>query len=137
LKTDSSLVYIPSFMVFLALFFSSANVQPFYTSSFNPHNFLQEHCIEYVMQGTTHYFSSDFILNFQEEQLSGGHQLSLSSSPSDEICTSSNLPLRIDSAIIRPLLSSTSLFPSPVSVHIRFIKHQSFSDSASDHSFLI
>jgi hypothetical protein len=137
LKTDSSLVYMPSFVVFLALFFSSANVQPFYTSSFNPHNFLQEHCIEYVMQGKTHYFSSDFILNFQEEQLSGGHQLSHLSPPSDEISTSSYLSLRIDSVIVCPLLNSTSLYPSPVSAHIRFIKHQSFSDSASDHSFLI
>jgi hypothetical protein len=136
-KRDSSLVRISPFIVFLYLLFSSCNVQPYYTSSFNPHNYLQEHCIEYVLHGTTHFFSSDPIPDFQKKQLSGEHQKSNSSPQADDTSSYSYLQFGIDSEIVLLRLNSTSLYPSPGSVHIRFIKHQSFSDSDPVHSFLV
>lgn len=137
MKTDSSLVYISPFIVFLSLLFSSANVQPFPTSGFNPHQYLQEHCIEYVLHGTTHDFISYSTLNFQEKMLSEGHQSSNSLPPADQISTSSDFQFHSDSVILLLQPNTTPLYPSPGSVLIRFIKHQSFSDSDPDHSFLI
>ena len=138
MKTTISTLHRYLLLVFLALFFSSNTVQPLYTNSFNPNNYLQKHYIEYIIPETSEFFlGSDFNLNFREETDSAHHKQSNTLSPFAGVTASDWLPLSapFDTAYLP--LNSIPQVCTPVSVHIRFIKHQSFSDCVSDHSFLI
>jgi hypothetical protein len=138
MKTDISSVHLHPLIVFLALFFSTNTVQPLSSNSFNPNNYLHEHYIEYVIPETSDFFLSlDFTHNFQEAT-SSVHLQQISTTAAFVGVTASDwstFPSFYDTSIL--LLNSIPQACSPVSVHIRFIKHQSFSDCDPDHSFLI
>lgn len=137
MKTETSSAHLSPFLVFLALFFSTNTVQPSYTNSFNPNNYLQDHYIEYVIPETSDYFSSDFTHNFWKETNSVHHQQLSKTAVSAGVSASDwfLLPAHYDTVFLH--LNSIPQACTPLSVHIRFIQHQSFSDCDPDHSFLI
>ncbi len=138
MKTATSSLRLHPLIVFLALFFSTNTVQPLYTNSFNPNNYLQGHYIEYVITKTSDYFFSlDFTPIFQETTTSAHHQQSSTTATFARVTNSKWLPLPLyfDTAIL--FLNSIQQTCFRVSVHIRFIQHQSLSDCDPDQSFLI
>lgn len=126
---NSSPFYNSRLLIFLALLFSTSLVQPSCTHTFNPLLYIQDHKIESVFRGTNHYFKANFLPGTEERTTSSERSSSTRSYSSNGIITTSWLSKHYFCSP-SPLLSNSynTTFPQ-VFNHIRFIKHQSFSDA--------
>jgi hypothetical protein len=137
MKLFKSPANISTFIVFLTLIFSTGHYQSAFTHSFNPHFFIKEHRIECVLQETVHYLDTSFFTYAHEKIPTSHHQLSTQKAHFKDFVSSLLSPTRTSDNVALLIQNSISNAISQTSLHIFFIKHQSFSDCTPDDSFLI
>ncbi|MBN1599983.1 MAG: hypothetical protein JW915_00170 [Chitinispirillaceae bacterium] len=136
-EINRSPLCISKLFVFLTILFAS-HVQALCTHSFNPLFFIQEHRIESVLQGPVQTFNPDVVIDIKDRTVSTGNVFSTKKNWSKEIITSKTWFSTQNYELI-PLLPTNTLNTPHLlfSIHIRFIKHQSFSDDDLPISLLI
>jgi hypothetical protein len=135
-EINSTPFRISRLFVFFALLFSTSHVQPACTHTFNPHLYIQGHKTESVFRGTDHTLK-DSLFSVTKECTTTPER----SSSTRTCCSNGFFPAAWSSAnnfccSSHLLSNSNNTVCTQMFNHIRFIKHQSFSD-APQNSVLI